>query len=161
MKKRSKPIVDKFFKWVHEVLETKIVLNDKLQKALTYAKNQEKELCEFLEDGRIPMSNNLVERGIKAFATHRRAWLFADTPAGAKANAIVYSFIESAKLNKLNIHKYINYLLAELPQLENLNDEEELQKYLPWSEELPDEILNYQGTYEETLETENKLIVAG
>ena len=61
----------------------------------------------------------------------------------------MYSIIESAKVNKLNIEKYIKYLLEELPQLENIQDEEALKKYLPWSEELPKDILNYEGTYSE------------
>ena len=68
----------------------------------------------------------------------------------------MYSFIESAKLNKLNIYKYINYLLEEIPQLEDPNDEKVLEKYLPWSQELPEEILNFQGAYEE-LDLEKKL----
>ena len=61
----------------------------------------------------------------------------------------MYSIIETAKVNNLNIEKYIKYLLEKLPQLENLQDEETLRNYLPWSEELPTEILNYQGTYDE------------
>ena len=162
--KRSKPIVDEFFKWVQDINETKTIINKKLKEAITYTINQKTELSEFLKDGRIPMSNNLVERGIKSFATHRRAWLFSDTPAGAKASAVIYSLVESAKLNKLNIYKYINYLLSELPQLENLNNEAELAKYLPWSKQLPKEILNFQSSEVETDEFEdfnNKLVVEG
>ena len=159
--KRSKPIVDAFFAWAEDTIETKIIITDKLKSALTYTINQKTELCEFLKDGRIPMSNNLIERGIKSFATHRRAWLFSDTPAGAKASAIIYSLVESAKLNKLNIHQYINYLLAELPQIENLNNETEIAKYLPWSKKLPKEILNCQGTELEATFDTNKLVVDG
>ena len=76
-------------------------------------------------------------------------WLFADSVDGAKANATIYSIIETAKVNKLNIEKYIKYLLNELPQLESIQDEASLKKYLPWSEEIPDEIKNYDGDYEE------------
>lgn len=68
---------------------------------------------------------------------------------GAKANAIYYSLIESAKANNLNIYKYMNYLLNELPQIETEQTEERIEKYLPWSKELPNEILNYQGAYKE------------
>lgn len=145
----SKPIAHAFFEWVNTTLNTSIVVNNKLKKALVYAQNQEKELLEFLNDGRIPLSNNLAERSIRPFAVHRKNWLFADTPAGAKANATFYSLIESAKVNNLNIYKYITYLLEELPQIENIYSEDVLEKYLPWSEELPKEILNYQGSYEE------------
>ena len=102
-----------------------------------------------MDDGRIPLTNSLAERTIRPFAVHRKNWLFADTIEGAKANAVYYSLIESAKVNKLNIYKYIKYLLDELPQLEGEQTEETIEKYLPWSKELPVEILNFQGTYKE------------
>lgn len=117
---------------------SKIITNEKLKTALTYVKNQHVELGEFLNDGTIPLTTNLVERSIRPFVVHRRTWLFADTPAGAVCNAVMYSLIESAILNNLNIIKCIEYLLTALPQLDNLNDENELEKYLPWSCLLPD-----------------------
>lgn len=49
----------------------------------------------------------------------------------------------------MNVYKYIVYLLEELPQIENIYDKEVLKKYVPWSKELPNYILNYQGTYED------------
>ena len=145
---KSAPILKKFYEWVYSTSE-KYVTNTKLQKALTYAINQKENLSKFLEDGRIPLTNSKAERSIRPFAVHRKNWLFADTPEGAKANAIYYSLIESAKINKLNIYKYIKYLLDELPQIEEAQEEKEIEKYLPWSKELPEEILNYQGTYKE------------
>ena len=76
-------------------------------------------------------------------------WLFADSVEGAKASGVMYSIVESAKANKLNIYKYINYLLEEIPQLDNPNDENIIKKYLPWSKELPKEIRNYNEEYED------------
>ena len=147
----SKPIIEEFYKWVDSMTDKKIVINKNLKKALTYVTNQKEELTEFLKDGRIPLSNNLVERSIRPFAIHRKNWLFADTISGAKANATMYTIIETAKINKLNISKYINYLLEELPQLEDINNEKELEEYLPWSEKLPEEIRNYEGEYKELI----------
>ena len=144
----SKPIIEEFFEWVNTTLTEKIIVNNKLKKALVYAQNQKKELTEFLNDGRIPLSNNIAERAIRPFAIHRKNWLFADTVEGAKANATFYSLIESAKINNLNIYKYISYLLENLPQEDFLN-ENALKKYLPWSKELPEDIRNYTGEYEE------------
>jgi hypothetical protein len=63
-------------------------------------------------------------------------WLFADTTRGAKASAIVYSMIESAKANQLNPYMYLVYLLSKLPGLKELT-QESLTPYLPWSPELP------------------------
>lgn len=152
--KESNPIIEEFFNWVSSTMSKKIVINKKLSKALTYALNQQKELSEFLNDGRIPLTNSLAERTIRPFAVHRKNWLFSDSTEGANANAVMYSLIESGKINNLNIYKYVNYLLEELPQIKNINDEEILEKYLPWSAELPKEILNFQGTYEELKVTE-------
>lgn len=144
-KSKSKKILEDFFEWVQQTSE-KIIVNNKLKKAITYALNQKKELSEFINDARIPLSNSLAERAIRPFAVHRKNWLFADSVAGAKANAVIYSLIESAKANKLNTYNYINYLLENLPQMENINDAENLSKYLPWSNELPTEILNCECT---------------
>ena len=146
---QSKPILEEFFRWVQDTLDTKIIINSKLKKALTYAINQKKELSIFVTDGRIPLTNSLAERAIRPFAVHRKNWLFADSVSGAQANAVYYTLIESAKVNNLNIEKYIQYLLEEISQLEQSYDENVLEKYLPWSKELPKDILNYQGTYEE------------
>lgn len=148
-KEKSLPILEKFYEWVYSTMENKYVTNSKLKKALVYAKNQKENLSKFLEDGRIPLTNSRAERSIRPFAVHRKNWLFADTTAGAKANAIWYSIIESAKCNNLNIYKYINYLLAELPQLEGEQTETDIEKYLPWSNELPKDISNYAEEYKE------------
>ncbi len=134
--KFSRPIYEEILAW-YEKTSKKIITNEKLKEALIYIKNQHAELGQFLNDGRIPLTTNLVERSIRPFAVHRRAWLFADTPAGAVCNAVMYSLIESAGINNLNIFKYIEYLLTELTQLDNLNDEKQLKQYLPWSESLP------------------------
>lgn len=147
-KEKSAPILKNFYEWV-SLTSQKYITNEKLRKALTYAENQKENLIKFLDNGIIPLTNSKAERAIRPFAVHRKNWLFADTIEGAKANAIYYSLIESAKANNLNIYKYIKYLLDELPQLEGEQTEEAIEKYLPWSKELPEEILNFQGTYKE------------
>ncbi len=147
-KEKSEPVLKKFYEWVYLTSE-KYITNKKLKEAITYAINQRKNLSRFLEDGRIPLTNSKAERSIRPFAVHRKNWLFADSVEGAKANGVYYSLIESAKVNNLNINKYIKYLLEELSQLEGEQAEEDIEKYLPWSKELPEEILNYQGTYED------------
>lgn len=88
-----------------------------------------------LNDGRIELSNNRAENAIRPYVTGRKNWLFADTTRGAKASAIVYSMIESAKANQLNPYMYLVYLLTKLPGLKELN-QESLEPFLPWSPEL-------------------------
>lgn len=134
----SRAILDAFWAWVSEtsVLAT---TNAKLTQALNYATNQKRYLETFLEDGRLPISNNLCEASIKPFATARRAWLFADTPKGARANAVLYTISESAKINGLEVYGYIKYLLSSMPDVDFNNHPELLDEYLPWSESLPEE----------------------
>ena len=134
----SRPILDAFWSWV-EKTSALATTNEKLTKALVYAQNQKKYLETFLEDGRLPISNNLCEATIRPFATARRAWLFADTPKGAKANAILYTLVESARANQLNVFEYLKYLLAEIPNSGYLEHPQILDEYLPWSKSLPEQ----------------------
>jgi transposase len=134
----SKPILDAFWAWVDETSALKTT-NEKLTLALNYSKNQRYGLDVFLEDGRLPLSNNLCEANIKPYATARRAWLFADTPKGARANAIMYTLVESARANGLDVYEYLKYLLVEMPNNRHLEHPEIIDRYLPWSKELPEE----------------------
>lgn len=134
----SRSLLDAFWSWVDDTSALSTT-NEKLTQALTYAKNQRKYLETFLEDGRLPISNNLCEANIKPYATARRAWLFADTPKGATANAILYTLVESAKANSLNVYEYLKYLLFKIPNTDFHNNPEILDQYLPWSSELPKE----------------------
>lgn len=97
-------------------------VNKKLTQALGYCQNQKKYLETFLEDGRIPLSNNYCEANIKPFATARRAWLFVDTPRGTFANGVLYTLVESAKANKLDVYEYLKYLLIEMPNNHHQKD---------------------------------------
>jgi len=89
----SKPILDAFWSWV-EKTSAMYTTNEALTKALVYCKNQKENLETFLEDGRIPLSNNYCEATIKPFATARKAWLFADTTSGAFTNGVLCTLVE-------------------------------------------------------------------
>ena len=132
----SRAILDAFWSWV-EITSQIPTTNEKLTRALGYVQNQKKYLETFLEDGRLEISNNLCESHIRPFATARRAWLFADTPKGAAANAVLYTLVETARANKLNVYEYLSYLLTVMPNTDFRNHPEKLNAYLPWAEELP------------------------
>jgi len=131
--KNMKPLLDEFWEWVQQLNP---LPNSNLGKAITYALNQKESLNRFLLDGRIELSNNRAENAIRPYVTGRKNWLFADTTRGAKASAIVYSMIETAKANQLNPYMYLVHLLTNLPSLKELTHES-LAPYLPWSPELP------------------------
>ena len=134
----SKPILDAFWTWVKKT-SAMYTTNEKLTQALGYCQNQRKYLETFLEDGRIPLSNNYCEANIKPFATARRAWLFADTPKGAFANGVLYTLVESAKANDLDVYEYLKHLLTERPNNHHLEKPSVIDRLLPWSKELPEQ----------------------
>jgi transposase len=63
----------------------------------------------------------------------RKKWLFSNSPKGAKTSAIVYSLIETAKANNLDLERYLKYLFEQLPNTANFKDVEILDQYLPWA----------------------------
>ena len=100
--------------------------------AVNYGREQWTKLICFLEDGRIELSNNRAERSIKPFVIGRKNWLFANTPKGARASAVIYSLVETAKENKLAPYAYLNHLFERLPNLES-RDADTLDQLLPWN----------------------------
>ena len=88
-------------------------------------------LCAFLEHGEIEISNNQVENAIRPFVVGRKGWLFADTPQGAEASAIIYSLMETAKANSPRLD---DYLLSILPERAERNKDFEVDDLL--SEEM-------------------------
>ena len=78
----------------------------------------------------------MLEKGqYDLFVIGRGNWLFCNTPRVATASAMLYSIIETAKENKLNLFRYMKYLLEKLPNVD-LKDNHELDKLVPCSEEM-------------------------
>lgn len=84
---------------------------------MRYSLNQKQQLCAFLDNGEVPISNNLAENAIRLFTLGRKNWLFCNTPKGAEASAVVYSMAESAKANDEEPFTYLQCVLVELPYL--------------------------------------------
>lgn len=129
----SKPKLEAFSAWLHKT-KKEVVERSHLGTAIQYCLNQWTALTAFLLDGRLEIDNNRSERSIKPFVIARKNFLFVDNPRGAKASAVIFSLLETAKENGLNPFKYLEYLLEELPNATS----SELDKFLPWSKELPD-----------------------
>lgn len=70
----------------------------------------------FLTDGNIPMDNNYAEQAIRPFTLGRKNFVLIESSNGAKASAVLYSLVETAKANGLNTFEYFNLLLTEIPQ---------------------------------------------
>lgn len=132
-----KPLVDAFFAYLKNI---KVSRKDKFGDAVGYVLNQEKYLRVFLTDGDVPIDNNASERAIRGFCIGKKNWQMIDTINGAKASAIIYSIVETAKANNLKPFDYVQYLLEEIPQHMDDTDCSFIEELLPWSEKLPAEI---------------------
>jgi len=132
-RERSKPVLDAFYAWIGTVNP---LAGSKLAEAITYARNQREPLSAFLLDGRVEISNNRIENEIRPFAQGRRNWLFADTVNGAKASAIAYSVIQTARANGLNPYLYLLLLFTELPTVLSKDPNADLSRFFPWADEI-------------------------
>ena len=124
--------VDAYFAWVKQKY-TQVTQNGSIGKALAYSINQEKHLRVFLSDGNIPMDNNYAEQAIRPFTLGRKNFVLIESSNGAKASAVLYSLVETAKANGLNTFEYFNLLLTEIPQHVDDNNLRFLDNLLPWS----------------------------
>ena len=88
----------------------------------------------FLDHGEIEISNNQVENAIRPVVNGRKNWLFADTPEGAEALAIVYTLMETAKANNLRLENYTEYLLTVMPERLSSNPDADIDDLLPWAD---------------------------
>jgi len=88
----------------------------------------------FYLDGRTEISNNRIENSVRPLALGRRNWLFCNTVRGARASAIVYSIIETARANGLKPFEYLEFLLETLPNATIKS----IDNILPWGDAVPD-----------------------
>ena len=128
---KEKPILDAFWNWLDEQKPRK---GSRFETAVKYAQNRKDTLMTYLEDGHCSLSNNLSENAIRPFTVGGKNWLFSATPKGATASALVYTMVEMAKANELNIYKYLTYLLEHRPSEDMLD--EQLEALTPWSKEV-------------------------
>ena len=133
-----KPLVDTFFKWCRNSAG-RVPPSSETADSIKYCMNQEKYLRVFLEDPQIPLDNNLAEQAIRPFCVGKKNWKLIDTVHGAQASAILYSIVETAKANDLNIYNYFKHLLTEIPKHMDDTDLGFLDSMLPWSKKLPAE----------------------
>ena len=123
------PVWDAFLNWLSGLNPTK---GSKLEKAVNYAVNHKDSLQAYLQDGRCELSNNAAERCAKSYAIGRKNSLFHTSVDGANASAIIYSLVETAKANNLNVFQYIYTLLLYMPGCKS--GSAGMEQLLPWSD---------------------------
>ena len=126
---KSIPQLDKIRAWLDKALENTLP-KGKAGVAIAYMHKNWKKLTAYTQDGRLNIDNNPVENAIRPFAIGRKNWMFSDSQRGAKASAMYYSIIETAKANGLEPFMYLRALFTQLPSCKTVEDYELL---LPWN----------------------------
>jgi hypothetical protein len=113
--KHSRPIVERFLDWCDN--ESTSVLDDTpIADGIRYARNQRKGLARFLEDGRLPLHNNLSEQNLRRQAVGRKNWLFVGSDDGGAVNAVFTSLLASCRLVEIEPWSYLRDVFCLLPR---------------------------------------------
>src|SRR5580658_8235552 len=110
---RSQPVYDELIRWA-QTYQPGEPPSSLLGKALQYLLNQQLALRRFLEDGRYPIDNGIVERLHRRPAIGRRNYLFAGSHAAAERAAIAYSILGTCNLVQVNPSEYLAQVLPRL-----------------------------------------------
>ena len=129
----SVPVLAELHAWLQKT-QPLIAPKSALGTALSYMANLWRCLTRYSERGDLPIDNNRCENAIRPFVIGRKAWLFSDTPAGAHSSAVIYSRVQTAKINGLEPYAWLRRVIRELPAAKTVEDVEAL---LPWNLRIP------------------------
>jgi transposase len=127
-REKAKPLVDDLKPWMEAQLAA-VSQKSTIAEAFRYALSRWQGLTRFLDDGRVEIDSNLVERAIRPLTLNRKNALFAGSDGGAGHWAILASLIETCKLNGLDPQAYLADVFARLVAGHPVNCLEEL---FPW-----------------------------
>ncbi len=126
---KSKPLVLALKTWLDEQL-ARVSAKSVIAEAIRYGLNHWDGLTRFLEDGRIELDTNIVERGMRPIALNRKNALFAGHDQGAENWAAIASLVETCKLHGVDPQAYFADVLTKLV---HLWPESRLDELLPWA----------------------------
>ena len=124
----TRPIINPLEPWLRAKLAL-ISQKTKLAEAIRYALSRWEGLTSFLDDGRVELDNNIVERSIRPLALTRKNALFAGSDGGAEQWAVIASLIETCKLNGIDPQAYLADIIARIV---NGHPNSCIDDLLPW-----------------------------
>jgi transposase len=127
---RSKPLVEALHAWLTIQLG-RVSGRSTLAEAIRYALRHWQGLVLFLEDGRLELDTNTIERAIRPIALGRKNSLFAGSDGGARHWAIVASLVATAKLNGVEPLAWLTDVLERM--VSGRTKAHELERLLPWN----------------------------
>jgi transposase len=127
---RSRPLVESLHVWLTEQLE-RVPGRSTLAQAMRYALNHWNGLICYIDDGRLEMDTNTVERAMRPVALGRKNALFAGADSGGRHWAIIATLIQTAKLNDVDPMAWLTDVLERI--VAGTTRHSELHTLLPWS----------------------------
>lgn len=121
------PILDDLETWLQAQL-TKISGKSELAKAIRYALTRMKKLRPYLDHGVLEADNNCAERALKPIAIGRKNFLFVGSEGGGKSAAIIYTLIETAKMNGVDPQAWLTWVLSRIADHKMTR----LDELMPW-----------------------------
>jgi transposase len=125
----SRVIIDDLHHYL-EARNRQVSPKAKLGEAIRYALTRWDGLSRFLDDGRVDLDNNAVERSIRPLALNRKNALFAGSDEGGDNWAVIATLIENCKLSGINPH---NWLTETLTRLANGHPANSVGDLMPWT----------------------------
>jgi transposase len=114
--------------WMGEQ-RAKLSRGNDVAKAMDYVLKRWTAFTRFLDDGRICLSNNAAERGVRGIALGRKSWLFCGSDRGGERAAVMYSLIVTAKMNDIDPQAWLADVLARIAE----HPVQKLDELLPWN----------------------------
>ena len=124
---QAKPLLQELRTWLDQAL-AQAPPKTAIGKALHYLQDEWPRLIRYLDDGGIPIDNNLAENAIRPFVVGRKNWLFSHSVKGVEASANLYSLVQTAKANRLEPYQYLRQVFTELPRASSV---EQIEALLP------------------------------
>src|ERR1017187_8506215 len=124
----SRPLVDDLHLYMRAQV-ARLARGHDLAKAIKYILKRWAGFTLFLEDGRVCLSNNAAERGLRGIALGRKSWLFCGSDRGGQRAAVMYSLIVTAKMNGVDPQAWLADVLSRIAT----HPAHRLDELLPWN----------------------------
>ena len=112
-RKKAFPLLRKLYRTI-QAQRRSILPQSVYAKALNYAWEQRVPMLQYLRDGRVEIDNNLIENQMRPVALGRKNYLFAGSHDGAKRAAVLYTILNTCKLNGVNSFDYLYDVLRKI-----------------------------------------------
>ena len=127
-RERVAPLVTELEGWMR-AQRGKLSRHSDVAKAMDYMLKRWHTFTRFLDDGRICLTNNAAERALRGIALGRKSWLFAGSDRGGERAAVMYTLIQTARLNSIDPQAWLADVLARI----NDHNIQNLDQLLPWN----------------------------